>query len=532
MSVIVPSHISEDSSLLPDHVGLGAWTLCAEFVEQIVSEARAAIERDNPGEPISEVDWDSIWRAGDGAPSNESAIGRVIRAASEAAMGIGVASRDVIRPSTSSVRVNDPLDPRSTLNQLPAAGQGSVAQVETPVALVEPATSTDSLAAPREADATTAEPLTTPVERAGPPVALASSVAQPIATPVESVVAPVAPERTAAEPMTVSVPATTPSEPVAAPEIQTTPAGESVSLKGKQDAAAERATRHRAGWITVFTWMRNAGAIIILLVVWQLWGTAIAQHQSQDQLKAQFHAALRNHHPPVAVAPGALIPAGTRFSPPADGSALARLEIPAIGADQYVVEGTTEDDLSKGPGHYVGTALPGQAGNVAIAGHRTTHGAPFNGLGHLVKGDKIVLTTSWGERLTYVVSGTPQAVSPGDVGVLNYFGDNRITLTTCNPEYSSSQRLVAVGQLNRRVKTPPPAHVSYHIVDPATASWDWSLLPLVGIEICLLLLLALSYQRFDSWFGRGSKWLILAPLWAAGLYILFGTLTTFLPSSY
>ena len=112
---------------------------------------------------------------------------------------------------------------------------------------------------------------------------------------------------------------------------------------------------------------------------------------------------------------------------------MAELQIPAIGVDQFVVSGTDATELSKGPGHYVGTAVPGQAGNVAIAGHRTTNGAPFNRLGQLVRGDRIILTTTSGEHLTYVVSGTPQAVSPSDVAVLNYFGDNRITLTTCTP---------------------------------------------------------------------------------------------------
>ncbi len=122
----------------------------------------------------------------------------------------------------------------------------------------------------------------------------------------------------------------------------------------------------------------------------------------------------------------------------------------------------------------------------------------------LVHGDRIILTTTSGQRLTYVVSGPPQAVAPGDVAVLNYFGDNRITLTTCTPEFSAAQRLVVVGELKQHVATPePPAkHLAYHIVNPATASWDWSLLPAVGVEVCLLLLLGLSYRRFGLWFGQ------------------------------
>ena len=221
-------------------------------------------------------------------------------------------------------------------------------------------------------------------------------------------------------------------------------------------------------------------------------------------------------------------------SPP-DGTVVARIQIPVIGVDQYVVAGTNATDLSKGPGHYVGTAVPGQAGNVAIAGHRTTHGAPFNRLGQLVKGDQIYLTTTSGEDLTYVVSGTPQAVSPSDVAVLNYFGDNRITLTTCTPEFSAAQRLIAVGMLKdsgTATASAPPAHVTYHVENAATASWNWSLLPGVGFVVCLLLLLGLSYRRFDGWFGKIGKWFILVPLWSAGLYLLFALLTTFLPETF
>jgi hypothetical protein len=75
-------------------------------------------------------------------------------------------------------------------------------------------------------------------------------------------------------------------------------------------------------------------------------------------------------------------------------------------------------------------------------------------------------------------------------------------------------------------------HLSYHVVNAATASWNWSLLPAVGVEVCLLLLLALSYGRFGIWFSGFGKWFVLVPLWAAGLYLLFTTLTNFLPAAF
>lgn len=285
---------------------------------------------------------------------------------------------------------------------------------------------------------------------------------------------------------------------------------------------------------TAFTWLYSLGAILLLFVAWQLWGTSISQHHAQAQLHRTFEATI---HKSGATRPSAsgpvLIPADQVVAPPPEGSAVAHLQIPAIGLDEIVVSGTAEGDLARGPGHYIGTAAPGQAGNVAIAGHRTTNGAPFNQIGKLTVGNQIYLTTTTGERLTYIVSQPPVAVSPRDVAVLNDFGDDRVTLTTCNPEYSSSQRLVVVGQLQQ--PHPPKASkaktVEYHIIDPATTSWGWSSLPVVVLALGVLLLLGLGNRWFTAWFGRSGRWIVLVPTWAGGLYLFFSTLTSFLPAS-
>jgi LPXTG-site transpeptidase (sortase) family protein len=296
----------------------------------------------------------------------------------------------------------------------------------------------------------------------------------------------------------------------------------------------KRSVRRSSGWLTCFNWTLALGACILLFVVWQLWGTSIAQHHDQHQLQSAFEKSLRAHHStsPSSSAPS-MVPADQSVPVPAEGTPVAQLQIPAIGLDQYVVSGTDEGDLAKGPGHYIGTAAPGQAGNVAIAGHRTTNGAPFNRLGQLAVGNQIYLTTTTGERLTYIVSQAPLAVSPSDVAVLDSFGDNRITLTTCNPEFSSSQRLIVVGELNQPTppvvkKTKPRA---YHIVNSQTASWSWSSLPKVVIEAGFLILLGLTDRRFSAWYGGKGRWLILAPIWITGLFVLFQGLNGFLPTA-
>jgi sortase A len=288
--------------------------------------------------------------------------------------------------------------------------------------------------------------------------------------------------------------------------------------------------------ITIFTWMQNIGVIVLLFVGWQLWGTAVAQHHAQNQLRTQFQATLRVHDARQSSAPVSLIPASTAMLQPSEGSGIARLQIPLLGVDQIVVAGTSTGDLSKGPGHYTGTATPGQEGNVAIAGHRTTDGAPFNQLGRLKTGDRIILTTSSDETLTYRVSAAPIAVAPSDVAVLNNFGDNRITLTTCTPEFSAQQRLIVVGQFQRGdIGVPQPAaktrQTTYHVVDSATASWDFNFVPIVLVELAVLVALGLSSRRIRFRLGRLGLWLVTTPLWLLGLYFLFQSLTSFLPAS-
>jgi LPXTG-site transpeptidase (sortase) family protein len=293
--------------------------------------------------------------------------------------------------------------------------------------------------------------------------------------------------------------------------------------------------RRRERWLTIASWVRNIGLIILLFVAWQLWGTGITQHQSQEALKKQFQAKVAH----VVTKPSptfTLTPATTRIADPPDGQVMAKLQIPAIGVSQFVVSGTDQGDLAKGPGHYLGTAMPGQAGNVAIAGHRTTHGAPFNRLAQLSVGDPIYLTTLSGQQLTYIVSAPPVAVSPSDVTVLNNFGDNRLTLTTCNPEYSAVQRLIVVAAyLPPGTSKPQPIAKTpgkpYVLASSVANGWNLSQLPLALLCGGLLALLGLFFRRLSRSYGQNVRWLILVPIWLALLLALFESLANVLPAS-
>ena len=136
-------------------------------------------------------------------------------------------------------------------------------------------------------------------------------------------------------------------------------------------------------------------------------------------------------------------------SQPLPGGVLDRLVIPRIGLSRYVVQGTAENDLAKGPGHYLGTPLPGQYGNVSIAGHRTTYGAPFWALNELRPGDRIFLTDTTGHTWIYQVTGHV-VVTPDELSAIGPLKGYYLTLTTCNPRFWATSRLVVRAELERR----------------------------------------------------------------------------------
>jgi sortase A len=133
---------------------------------------------------------------------------------------------------------------------------------------------------------------------------------------------------------------------------------------------------------------------------------------------------------------------------PLQGDAIARIEIPAIDVREYVVEGTDTGDLRKGPGHYPETPLPGDPGTAAIAGHRTTYGAPFRNIDDLRRGQRIVVDMPDG-RFVYRVERTT-IVDDQDLSVLDPVGYRRLVLSACHPLYSAAERVIVFARQVRR----------------------------------------------------------------------------------
>jgi sortase A len=174
-------------------------------------------------------------------------------------------------------------------------------------------------------------------------------------------------------------------------------------------------------------------------VVWLLWGTGIQTEQAQSQLRTTTEQ-WGTHPLPVPKDPST----APRILP---GDAYADIVIPSIGLDMVVVQGTDYESLKKGPGHYLDTADPWDGtGRVGIAGHRTTYLAPFFNLDKVQVGDRITLLTRYG-RYDYAV--TKNLVLPEQTAgvVLEQTTDPTLVLTTCNPKYASSQRLIVEANL-------------------------------------------------------------------------------------
>ena len=193
-----------------------------------------------------------------------------------------------------------------------------------------------------------------------------------------------------------------------------------------------------AGWTLI-----TAGVLVGLFVVYELFVTDLiaARHQAtlRDDLARQFRSTDPEGEPPR----------------PVPGRGLAILRIRRIDLDAVVVEGVGLEDLKKGPGHYPTTPIPGERGNVGIAGHRTTYGKPFWSLDELVVGDEILLRTSEGE-FVYEVRWK-RVVLPSQGEVLDPTGRPSLTLTTCEPRFSAARRLIVRAV---QVRGPPGAEAS------------------------------------------------------------------------
>ncbi|CAN5537712.1 hypothetical protein BH20ACT2_BH20ACT2_20080 [soil metagenome] len=293
-----------------------------------------------------------------------------------------------------------------------------------------------------------------------------------------------------------------------------------------------------------------AGALILLFVAYQLWGTGIRESQAQDDLRAQLRERIEETSPSTTTSTttvaGEIGPSGeprlpaetvsALGAPPPDGEPIGSIRIPEIDVDKVFVEGVTLPNLKKGPGHFPGTPLPGQAGNAAIAGHRTTYGAPFHNLDQLAVGDEIEVTTVQGDFI-YEVVEEPFVVEPSQVEVLDDVGDNRLTLTACHPKYSAAKRIIVQAVLvGDPVPAPPPARAAEPVVfddlDGEDASRWPAILWALAVAVLALVIWLLARTQRGRRLRRTLIFAASTPVFLVALFFFFEAFARLLPSAY
>lgn len=263
------------------------------------------------------------------------------------------------------------------------------------------------------------------------------------------------------------------------------------------------------------------GFLMFLFSSYQLWGTDLVEAYHQRALRGELKEA-------AAAAPP---PSDDPVLPPPTGESVAVLSIPKIGLDLAVVQGVGVGDLKKGPGHYPGTPLPGQSGNSAIAGHRTTYGAPFERLDELVEGDPVLVATLDG-TFRYRVRET-SIVKPDRSEVLDPTTDDRLTLTTCNPRYSAAERLIVVAALDTPARPGGATAAGAALAGQNEAGLSGAgANPVPTLVYGALSALALVATR---WWGRRRRsrlpWLVASPALVVVLFLFFENFDRLLPGN-
>ena len=207
----------------------------------------------------------------------------------------------------------------------------------------------------------------------------------------------------------------------------------------------------------------TAGLVVLLFVAYQLFWTNYEAHKATASVTNDLRDSWDRPNPTGASGSQTRGPKKVDF-----GKGFAFLHIPRLGKNWTipVVEGVDLPSLAKGVGHYPKTAQPGDVGNFAVAGHRATNGEPFAYLDKMRKGDLVVAETRT-EWFTYVVDRS-EIVSPTSVWVLDPVPGKPnakpvqalLTLTTCNPRWASTERLIVFGHLEEtRAKADGPPTV-------------------------------------------------------------------------
>jgi sortase A len=314
--------------------------------------------------------------------------------------------------------------------------------------------------------------------------------------------------------------------------------------------------------------LMSAGVILLLFVAYELWGTGIQAAEDQDQLEEEFEAlqaavgasttslpeTTTTTAPTTETQPPETAPSleESGLPVPEPGDVLGRIRIPTIGVDWIVQEGIPLRLLNRGPGHFPATPFPGQAGYSAIAGHRTTYGAPFNRLDELQAGDEIEVETLQGTFRYEVIDQPPDdegvtkahaIVRPWETELVEDIGgQDLITLVACHPEYSARQRIVVQGKLvgepaattpaSEKIEDEPNAFFGSELEGGDSDAWPGAIA--FGAAALAVWFLAWLVARRWSWreWRPWATYVALTPVFLVLLFFTFEHVNRLLPAAY
>ena len=253
----------------------------------------------------------------------------------------------------------------------------------------------------------------------------------------------------------------------------------------------------------------------VAFVVFALWLSGFAHARSQVGLQRAFRSELASNAAPV----GGAIPTG---------APVAIVQIHRIGLHEVVIQGSRSGQLRQGPGHVIGSPLPGQPGNAVVAGRRTMYGGAFAHLGSLRRGDRIRVTTGEGNT-TYRVSSV-RHLAVGNGSFVQDHGDNRLTLFTAGSQWTANGRLVVTATL---VGNPfPPTTLSRTLdADGLGLTGERDAAPYMLVWLQLLAIAALAAAYAATRWSASRAWLVFAPVLMLTLWLFFESATRLLPAT-
>lgn len=295
------------------------------------------------------------------------------------------------------------------------------------------------------------------------------------------------------------------------------------------------------------------GLVVVGFFIYQLTGSALVHARSQKMLLAEFKekAPLQAANPadagggdastdgiltsgeasgetvdPADVKPEIIAAA----EPPARGEPVGILQIPRLGLEQVIVQGTGPAELRAGPGHLRGTSMPGEPGNAAIAGSRVSNGAPFKRLQLLREGSRIDVTTAVG-RFQYEVRSVRRVKSGQPDPVRASGGGSTLTLVTSTPAFLAYDRLVVVAELQTKPVAPRFTPVTPDSTQTGFDTAGGGLAPVVGWGAALGLGIWTARLIYRRW-PKSVAYLITTPVLVALVLLVFESLSGLLPATF